>query len=132
MTDPVAVTLEKDACKTYEEAMLEIYRKLRPGEPPTVESCETPSTTSSSTRAAMTCPCRPLQVQQEAPARPHAGFESQASSALPTRDGRDPLRRRPHRHRRGAREMDAIGVNDVTIEVDGRTMRVFSQPHGRS
>ena len=25
-----------------------------------------------------------------------------------------------------AREMDAIGVNDVTIEVDGRTMRVFS------
>ena len=36
--DRVAVTLEKDACKTYEEAMLEIYRKLRPGEPPTVES----------------------------------------------------------------------------------------------
>ena len=39
--DRVAVTLEKDACKTYEEAMLEIYRKLRPGEPPTVEACET-------------------------------------------------------------------------------------------
>ena len=33
-------TLEKDACKTYEEAMLEIYRKLRPGEPPTVDSAE--------------------------------------------------------------------------------------------
>ncbi|MCQ2441535.1 MAG: DNA-directed RNA polymerase subunit beta [Oscillospiraceae bacterium] len=33
-------TLEKDTCKTYEEAMLEIYRKLRPGEPPTVDSCE--------------------------------------------------------------------------------------------
>ena len=39
--DRVAVTLEKDACKTYEEAMLEIYRKLRPGDPPTVESSET-------------------------------------------------------------------------------------------
>ena len=37
--DPrIVVTLEKDACKTYEDAMLEIYRKLRPGEPPTVES----------------------------------------------------------------------------------------------
>ena len=36
--DPrIAVTLEKDPCKTYEDAMLEIYRKLRPGEPPTVE-----------------------------------------------------------------------------------------------
>ena len=34
-------TLEKDTCKTYEEALLEIYRKLRPGEPPTVDSAET-------------------------------------------------------------------------------------------
>ena len=34
-------TLEKDTCKTYEEAHLEIYRKLRPGEPPTVDSDET-------------------------------------------------------------------------------------------
>ena len=40
--DPrIVVTLEKDPCKTYEEAMLEIYRKLRPGEPPTVEASET-------------------------------------------------------------------------------------------
>ena len=34
----IVATLEKDTCKTREEAMLEIYRKLRPGEPPTVES----------------------------------------------------------------------------------------------
>ena len=33
-------TLEKDTCKNYEEALLEIYRKLRPGEPPTVDSAE--------------------------------------------------------------------------------------------
>ena len=40
--DPrIMTTLEKDPCKTYEDAMLEIYRKLRPGEPPTVEACET-------------------------------------------------------------------------------------------
>ncbi len=31
-------TLEKDPCKTREEALLEIYRRLRPGEPPTVET----------------------------------------------------------------------------------------------
>ena len=30
--DPrIVATLEKDPCKTYEDAMLEIYRKLRPG-----------------------------------------------------------------------------------------------------
>ena len=40
--DPrIVATLEKDTCKTYEDAMLEIYRKLRPGEPPTVEASET-------------------------------------------------------------------------------------------
>ena len=40
--DPrIVVTLEKDPCKTYEDAMLEIYRRLRPGEPPTVEASET-------------------------------------------------------------------------------------------
>ncbi|MBQ3076249.1 MAG: DNA-directed RNA polymerase subunit beta, partial [Clostridia bacterium] len=34
----VVATLEKDLAKTVDEALLEIYRKLRPGEPPTVES----------------------------------------------------------------------------------------------
>ncbi len=32
---------EHDRCQSYEDAMLEIYRRLRPGEPPTVESCRT-------------------------------------------------------------------------------------------
>ena len=38
-TDPrIMATLEKDTCKTREEGLLEIYRRLRPGEPPTVET----------------------------------------------------------------------------------------------
>jgi len=36
----ILATLEKDTCKTREESLLEIYRKLRPGEPPTVENAE--------------------------------------------------------------------------------------------
>ena len=40
--DPrIVATMEKDTCKSYEEAMLEIYRKQRPGEPPTLDSAET-------------------------------------------------------------------------------------------
>ena len=36
--DPtIRATLEKDSCKSYEEALLEIYRKLRPGEPAMAE-----------------------------------------------------------------------------------------------
>jgi DNA-directed RNA polymerase subunit beta len=33
-------TLEKDSTKTEEEALIEIYKRLRPGEPPTVESAK--------------------------------------------------------------------------------------------
>jgi DNA-directed RNA polymerase subunit beta len=34
----VAATLEKDSTKSEEEGLLEVYRKIRPGEPPTVET----------------------------------------------------------------------------------------------
>ena len=34
-------TIEKDATKSMEEALLEVYRKLRPGEPPTIENSQT-------------------------------------------------------------------------------------------
>ena len=34
-------TLDRDTCKNREEALLEIYKRLRPGDPPTVESSET-------------------------------------------------------------------------------------------
>ena len=36
----IRATIEKDPCKTTEEALLEVYRKLRPSEPPTIESAQ--------------------------------------------------------------------------------------------
>ena len=39
--DSIRATLEKDATETREDALLDIYRKLRPGEPPTVEAAQT-------------------------------------------------------------------------------------------
>ena len=36
----IVATIEKDSTKSREEALLEVYRKLRPGEPPTVETSE--------------------------------------------------------------------------------------------
>ncbi|MDR4410451.1 hypothetical protein FO499_29630, partial [Bacillus anthracis] len=33
----LSATLEKENTKTVEEGLVEIYKKLRPGEPPTVE-----------------------------------------------------------------------------------------------
>ncbi len=39
--EKILATFEKDSCTTEEEGLLEVYRKLRPGEPPTVESAKT-------------------------------------------------------------------------------------------
>ncbi len=36
----IIATIDKDASKTYEEGLIEIYKRIRPGEPPTVESSE--------------------------------------------------------------------------------------------
>ena len=125
--DRVAVTLEKDACKTYEEAMLEIYRKLRPGEPPTVEACETlinnlffdPRRYDLSMvgrykynkKLSLWARIRGQKLSYPV-ADPRTGEIMFDAGHIVTDEE--------------AREMDAIGVNDVTIEVDGRTMRVFS------
>lgn len=38
--DRIIATLEKDTTNDYESALIELYKKLRPGEPPTVESAE--------------------------------------------------------------------------------------------
>ena len=37
----ILTTLDKDACLSRQESLLEIYRKLRPGDPPTVDSAST-------------------------------------------------------------------------------------------
>ena len=125
--DRVAVTLEKDACKTYEEAMLEIYRKLRPGEPPTVEACETlinnlffdPRRYDLSMvgrykynkKLSLWARIRGQKLVYPV-ADPRTGEIMFEDGHIVTDEE--------------AREMDAIGVNDVTIEVDGRPLRVFS------
>ncbi len=38
--EKIFATIEKDVTKTYEEGLLEVYKKIRPGEPPTVESAQ--------------------------------------------------------------------------------------------
>ena len=39
--DRIVATIEKDPCNNTEEALFEVYRKLRPSEPPTIESAQT-------------------------------------------------------------------------------------------
>ncbi len=40
-SDRILATIQKDSAKTTDEGLIEIYKRLRPGEPPTVESATT-------------------------------------------------------------------------------------------
>lgn len=105
-------TLEKDTVATQEEALLDIYRKLRPGEPRTSTPPRRCSTTSTSTLVATTSPRSPLQDQQEAGHRSRPqGLDPvprghRRDRQVPPRPapGRQDLRRHPSwRGRRGPR-----------------------------
>ena len=125
--DRIKVSLEKDACKTYEEAMLEIYRKLRPGEPPTVEASES---------LIKTLFFDPRRYDLSMVGR----YKFNKKLSLWTRIHGQKLAYPVADPRTGeilfdaghvmtsdeARELDAIGVNDVTLDLDGKTLRVFS------
>ena len=125
--DRIKVSLEKDACKTYEEAMLEIYRKLRPGEPPTVEASES---------LIKNLFFDPRRYDLSMVGR----YKFNKKLSLWTRIHGQKLAYPVADPRTGeilfdaghvmtsdeARELDAIGVNDVTLDLDGKTLRVFS------
>ena len=125
--DRIKVSLEKDACKTYEEAMLEIYRKLRPGEPPTVEASE---------GLIKNLFFDPRRYDLSMVGR----YKFNKKLSLWTRIHGQKLAYPVADPRTGeilfdaghvmtsdeARELDAIGVNDVTLDLDGKTLCVFS------
>ena len=126
--DPrIAATLEKDPCKSYEDAMLEIYRRLRPGEPPTVEASETlvnglffdPRRYDLSVVGRYKFN-KKLSLWQRVTghklvypvADPASGEILFDEGYLLTKED--------------ARTLDAVGVSDVTIDVDGSPLRVTS------
>ena len=126
--DPtIRATLDKDACKTYEEALLEIYRKLRPGEPPTVDSAETlinnlffdPRRYDLSMvgrykfNKKLALWVRAAERRLAAPVvHPATGEVLYEEGHLLTRNE--------------ARELDAIGVNEILLDLDGKSIKIFS------
>ena len=125
--DRIKVSLEKDACKTYEEAMLEIYRKLRPGEPPTVEASESliKNLFFDPRRYDLSMVGRyKFNKKLSLWARIHG--QKLAYPVADPRTGEILFDAGHVMTSDEARELDAIGVNDVTLDLDGKTLRVFS------
>lgn len=118
-SDVIKRTLERDTALTREDALIEIYRRLRPGEPPTVDASAACSRACSLTRSATIWPasvvtrstrnstsppkkrsrCSPTRISSRrcatsCPRCRRAGLQGRRHR---------PLRQPPHPHRRRAR-----------------------------
>ena len=126
--DPrILATIEKDTCKTREEALLEIYRKLRPGEPPTVDSSE------SLLNALFFDPRRyDLSAVGRYKFNKKLAIWQRLSGqklALPVADpmtGEILAEAGEVLTRERARALEAKGVNEAVIDLEGTLVKVFS------
>ena len=123
----IVMTLEKDTCKTYEEALLEIYRKLRPGEPPTVDSAQTliQNLFFDPRRYDLSTVGRYKFNKKLALRGRINGFTLAMPVADPSTgeiiaDAGEVISRDM------AEKIDAAGVVEVWLDVDGKTVKVFS------
>ena len=123
----IKATLEKDACKTYEEAMLEIYRKLRPGEPPTLDSAESllSATFFDPRRYDLSAVGRYKFNKKMALWTRLAGHKLALPVADP-RTGEIIAEAGEVLTRERAKELDNRGVNEAILDMDGKQVKVFS------
>ncbi|MDY4182633.1 MAG: DNA-directed RNA polymerase subunit beta, partial [Pseudoflavonifractor sp.] len=125
--DPrILATMEKDTCKTYEEALLEIYRKLRPGEPPTVDSAE------SLLNALFFDPRRydvsavgRYKFNKKLAMGPRLSGQKLALPVADPRTGEIIAEAGEVLTRERAYELEARGVNEAVVDADGVQVRVF-------
>ena len=126
--DPrIVTTIEKDACKSYEEAMCEIYRKLRPGEPPTVDSCRTllDGMFFDQRRYDLSVVGR-YKFNKKLALWPRIHDRKLIYPVADPMTG-EILHEAGHVISvEEAKHLDAIGVNEVTIDVEGTPIKVFS------
>ena len=126
--DPrIAVTLEKDPCKNYEDAMLEIYRKLRPGEPPTVEAAETliHNLFFDPRRYDLSIVGRYKFNKKLSLWHRVAGYKLVYPVADPA-TGEILFEEGHLLSKEDARRLDTVGVGEVTIDVEGTPLKVMS------
>ena len=123
----IVATIDKDSCSTREECLIEIYRKLRPGDPPTVESTEAllDGLFYDRRRYELSNVGR-YKFNKKLSLFPRiAGFELAVPVADPLTgellaDAGEIISREK------AREISDAGVVDVWLNVEGKAVRVFS------
>ena len=123
----ILATLEKDTCKTYEEALLEIYRKLRPGEPPTVDTSKTllEATFFDPRRYDLSSVGR-YKFNKKMAIWTRLSGRTLAMPVADPRTGEILAEAGETLTRERARQLEAKGVNEAVLDIDGKQVKVFS------
>ena len=125
--DKITATLEKDTTTNTEEALIEIYKKLRPGEPPTVDSARSllyglfydgrryslakVGRYKFNLKLSLAKRIRD-QILAEDVINPYTGELMEKAGTVMTRDK--------------AEELEAAGINEVWLDMEGKKVKVFS------
>ena len=127
-TEPLLITLEKSAAvQTRDDALIEIYKKLRPGEPPTVESAESllMGLLFDAKRYDLAKVGRYKYNKKLAIAARITGYNAKEAIADP-QTGEILLEAGEYISKEKALEIEDAGVNRVIIDVNGKSIVVFS------
>ncbi|MBE7027964.1 MAG: DNA-directed RNA polymerase subunit beta [Ruminococcaceae bacterium] len=127
-TEPLLITLEKSATvQTRDDALIEIYKKLRPGEPPTVESAESllMGLLFDAKRYDLARVGRYKYNKKLAISARITGYNAAEAIADP-QTGEVLLDAGEYISREKAQQIEDAGVNRVVIDVNGKNIVVFS------
>ena len=123
----IVATLEKDTAASRDECLIEIYRKLRPGEPPTVESAETllDGLFFDRRRYDISNVGR-YKFNKKLALYPRIAGFALAMPVVDERTGEIIADAGEVLTREKAKEIDDAGVISVWLNLDGKSVRVFS------
>jgi len=123
----IIATLEKDTCRNSEEALIELYKRLRPGDPPTVDSAQ-------ALLSNLFFDSRRYDISTVGRYKfnKKLAIWSRLVGQVLAQPVADPLTGEiiadagERLTRACAEEIDARGVNDVFLVADGREVKVFA------
>ncbi|MCL2391741.1 MAG: DNA-directed RNA polymerase subunit beta [Oscillospiraceae bacterium] len=123
----IIATLEKDTCRTSDEALIELYKRLRPGDPPTVDSAQTllNNLFFDSRRYDISTVGR-YKFNKKLAIWPRLSGQVLAQPVADPMSGEIIAEAGERLTRARAEELDARGVNDAYVHVDGREVKVFA------
>ena len=125
--DRINATIEKDICRNCDEALIELYKRLRPGDPPTVDSAQTLLTNLffDPRRYDISTVGR-YKFNKKLAIWSRLVGQTLAQPVADPRTGEIIAEAGEVLTRARAEEIDSYGVNDVVISVDDREVKVFS------